>query len=248
MRFTAAAYPYLLGRPALRSTRHPLSAQTQAGHGWTLLLRTGRAVCSKQAGAIVAIPAGITCFDGNPEHSPIASPRQVGHLYGMVPTCVAQHATILTLCNGVSGAAKSNDPRNFDNSAGVMLSYDPQGRTTMTIAVQHVHIKTRDPKQTAQFYIDNFGAGLKGDIPGRGLRVDLHGLQLNITDLIPAQRREQHYGIEHMAVETDDYAATLARLRKNGVRILEELPSDNGRHVCFVECPDGAQMEIIEKV
>ena len=118
----------------------------------------------------------------------------------------------------------------------------------MKFAVQHVHLKTRDPNATAQFYIDNFGATLKGEIPGRGVRVDLHGLQLNITVLIAVQNHEQHYGIEHMAVETDDYSGTLAQLRNNGVRILEELPPNNGRHVAFVECPDGAQMEIIEKV
>ena len=117
----------------------------------------------------------------------------------------------------------------------------------MTFNVQHVHLKTPDPQKTAQFYIDNFGAKMKAEIPGRGVQVDLHGLQLNITTLISAQNHEQHYGIEHMAVDTTDYAGTLAQLRKNGVRILEELPVNNGRHVCFVECPDGAQMEIIER-
>jgi catechol 2,3-dioxygenase-like lactoylglutathione lyase family enzyme len=122
-----------------------------------------------------------------------------------------------------------------------------QGRTAMTFSVQHVHLKTPDPHKTAQFYIDNFGAKLKGDIPGRGVQVDLHGLQLNITTLISVQNHEQHYGIEHVAVDTDDYAGTLATLRRNGVRILEELPPNNGRHVAFVECPDGAQMEVIEK-
>ena len=60
---------------------------------------------------------------------------------------------------------------------------------------------------------------MKADIPGRGVRVDLHGLQLNITTLISVQNHEQHYGIEHMAVETDDYGGTLAQLRRNGVRI-----------------------------
>jgi catechol 2,3-dioxygenase-like lactoylglutathione lyase family enzyme len=110
-----------------------------------------------------------------------------------------------------------------------------------------VHLKTPDPAKTAQFYIDNFGATMIGDIPGRGVRVNLHGLQLNITTLISVQNHEQHYGIEHMAVETDDYAGTLSVLKKNGVRILEELPVNNGRHVAFVECPDGAQMEVIER-
>ena len=37
-------------------------------------------------------------------------------------------------------------------------------------------------------------------------------------------------------------------LRASGVRILEELPSNNGRRVCFLEAPDGVQIEVIEKV
>jgi catechol 2,3-dioxygenase-like lactoylglutathione lyase family enzyme len=122
-----------------------------------------------------------------------------------------------------------------------------QRRTRMAFGIQHLHLKTRDPKQTAQFYIDNFGATMKAEIPGRGFRLDLHGLQLNVTGLIASQNHEQHYGIEHVALETDDYAGTLAKLRANGVKILEEM-ANNGRHVCFLEAPDGAQMEVIEKM
>jgi hypothetical protein len=45
------------------------------------------------------------------------------------------------------------------------------------------------------------------------------------------------------------YPGTLAKLKANGVRILEEMPPNNGgRHVCFLEAFDGAQMELIEKV
>ncbi len=118
----------------------------------------------------------------------------------------------------------------------------------MAFGIQHVHLKTRDPKETAQFYIDNFGATMKAEIPGRGFRLDLHGLQLNITSLIASQAHEQHYGIEHIALDTDDYAGTLSRLRANGVRILEEMAPAGGRRVCFLEAPDGAQMEVIEKM
>jgi ribosome maturation protein Sdo1 len=48
-------------------------------------------------------------------------------------------------------------------------------------------------------------------------------------------------------VQTDDYAGTMATLKKNGVTVLEE-HNNNGRHVCFLQAPDGAQMEVIEKV
>ncbi len=118
----------------------------------------------------------------------------------------------------------------------------------MAFGIHHVHVKTRDPKQTMQFYVDNLGATLIAEVGPRGYRVNLHGLQINITTLIDTQSREQHYGIEHIAVDTDDYSATLARLRTNGVRVLEELPPNNGRRVCFLEAPDGAQIELIEKV
>ena len=116
----------------------------------------------------------------------------------------------------------------------------------MAMEIGHIHIKTKDPQHTAQFYIDNFGATMKREVPGRGLQLDLHGLQLNVTTIIDTQKHDQHLGIEHIAVQTDDYAGTLAKLRGNGARILEEI-ENNGRHVCWVEGPDGAQMELIEK-
>ena len=71
--------------------------------------------------------------------------------------------------------------------------------------------------------------------------------QLNITGIISEQNHEQHYGIEHMAVTTDDYTGTLARLRENGVTVLEELKGSSGNRVAFVAATDGSQMEIIEK-
>jgi predicted enzyme related to lactoylglutathione lyase len=118
----------------------------------------------------------------------------------------------------------------------------------MTISFQHVHIKTRDVAKTVQFYIDNFGATKKAEIPGRGWQIDLHGTQLNITGIITEQNHEQHHGIEHMAVVTDDYPATLAKLRENGVAVLEELKGEKGNRVAFVAATDGSQMEIIEKI
>ena len=118
----------------------------------------------------------------------------------------------------------------------------------MAITFQHVHLKSRDVEATVQYYIKNYGATLKAEMIGRGWQLDLHGTQLNITGIITEQNHEQHYGIEHLAVVTDDYPATLAKLRENGVAVLEELKGDKGNRVAFVAATDGAQMEIIEKI
>ena len=59
----------------------------------------------------------------------------------------------------------------------------------MTLAVNHLHLKTRDPKRTMQFYIDNFGATFVAEIGTRGYRVNLHGLTLNITTIVDGQTR-----------------------------------------------------------
>ena len=118
----------------------------------------------------------------------------------------------------------------------------------MAMTFQHVHIKTRDVTKTVDYYVNNFGARRKTEIPGRGWQLDLHGTQLNITTLITEQQHEQTYGLEHMAVVTDDYSATLAKLRENGVAILEELKGAQGNRVAFVAATDGSQMEVIEKI
>jgi predicted enzyme related to lactoylglutathione lyase len=122
------------------------------------------------------------------------------------------------------------------------------GETTMAISFNHVHIKTRDVAATVQYYMDNYGATKKAEMPGRGWQLDLHGTQLNITGIIAEQNHVQAHGIEHMAINTDDYAGTLAKLRQNGVEVLEELKSERGNRVAFVSATDGSQMEIIEKI
>ena len=89
----------------------------------------------------------------------------------------------------------------------------------MAMQLGHVHIKTgEDPQKVAKFYIDNFGATVKRETPGRGCQLDLHGMQLNVTTINADQNHEQHVGIEHIAIETDDYAGALANLKKTARR------------------------------
>src|SRR5260370_23997835 len=93
----------------------------------------------------------------------------------------------------------------------------------MATEIGHVHIKTKDPKKTAQFYVDNFAATMKREAPGGNIQLDLHRLQLNVTTISETQKRQQHPGIEHIAAQTDEYAATIGKLPSNGATIMEEM-------------------------
>jgi len=117
--------------------------------------------------------------------------------------------------------------------------------------LEHLHVKTQDPQGTARFYLDALGATLiEATHENTHFRVNLHGLTLNITDHIEHQVREQRYGLEHFAIQTDQLDATVAKLRARGARVLEEVvspvPEHEGLRVCFMEGPEGVQLELIE--
>jgi len=59
----------------------------------------------------------------------------------------------------------------------------------MAMEMGHVHIKTYDPKKTAQFYVDNFGATMKNEASNGNIQLNLHGLRLNVTTISSAQDR-----------------------------------------------------------
>ena len=83
----------------------------------------------------------------------------------------------------------------------------------MALSLNHVHLKTPDPQKTAQFYIDTLGATKVADVGDIGVRLDLHGLTLNVTKHIETQTRDQKYGIEHIAIDADDIQGMIDSLK-----------------------------------
>ena len=117
----------------------------------------------------------------------------------------------------------------------------------MALKLNHVHLKSPDPRKTAQFYIDTMGATKIADVGETGVRLDLHGLTLNVTQHIATQTRDQKYGMEHIAIDTDDITGMIEMLKANGAKILEEAVVTGDRRVVFFEGPDGVQLEFIEQ-
>ncbi|HEV8342006.1 MAG TPA: VOC family protein [Candidatus Binatia bacterium] len=119
----------------------------------------------------------------------------------------------------------------------------------MGFKINHLHIKTSDPSKTAEWFVENLGARIareNRDGQQESFRLDLHGLSLNVTGFLSEQKLEQHYGMEHLALDTDDIVGTVQRLKERGIRILEERRLPDGRQVCFFEGPEGVRLEVME--
>jgi len=61
----------------------------------------------------------------------------------------------------------------------------------MGFRINHLHLKTPDPRTTADFYVEFAGAKIVSERAGpdgrKTFRLDLHGVPLNITDYLPEQ-------------------------------------------------------------
>ena len=116
----------------------------------------------------------------------------------------------------------------------------------MTFRLNHIHLKTKDPETTSKFYVDALGAKCGSRTTSGGLRLDLLGLPLNVSEFRKNQARKQKYGMEHIAIETDEFDVVVGNLRAQGVNIIELIAAPGVRRVCFFEGPDSVEKELME--
>jgi catechol 2,3-dioxygenase-like lactoylglutathione lyase family enzyme len=120
----------------------------------------------------------------------------------------------------------------------------------MAFKINHLHLKTPDPRRTAAWYVKYVGAKIVSERPapnGRvSFRLNLHGVELSVTDFLEEQKLEQFYGLEHVAIDTDNFDGEVANIKTAGIKILEERVLPDGRKVCFFEGPEGVRLEFLE--
>src|SRR2546425_9391716 len=98
-------------------------------------------------------------------------------------------------------------------NAGSQGHHHEAREAPMALQLNHVHLKTHDPDKTAQFYVETLGATIIGKAGTNGYRLDLHGLALNVTTFLESQTREQKYGMEHIAIDTDALDTLVEKLK-----------------------------------
>jgi catechol 2,3-dioxygenase-like lactoylglutathione lyase family enzyme len=126
----------------------------------------------------------------------------------------------------------------------------------MAHGLHHVHIKSRDPWSSAEWWVDMFGAKRLPEIEFGTMifvPVELDGVRLNITN--PAPGEEDHiddppaipyYGLEHLGILTEDLDSDLERFREQGLKIYDRRPGAGGYEIAFVATPDDVVLELMQ--
>jgi catechol 2,3-dioxygenase-like lactoylglutathione lyase family enzyme len=120
--------------------------------------------------------------------------------------------------------------------------------------MNHIHLKSRDARKAAQWYVENFGARIVEEVSINGpltVRTDLGGVRINITEPppsgLPASDSSAKLGLEHFGIETDDLDGVMASLQKKRVKVLEPIRTlPTGMRIAFVEAPDNVRLELMQ--
>ncbi len=125
----------------------------------------------------------------------------------------------------------------------------------MRFSPDHLHLRSTDPEAAVRFYAGMFGATETGRAvqPSGALRVmlDLSGLALFIEGVpegTGSPPPPPFRGLEHLGLRVDDLDAAAAALKAKGaVFTLEPKEVRPGVRIAFVQAPDGAQVELLQR-
>ena len=127
----------------------------------------------------------------------------------------------------------------------------------MRFTYTHLHLRSEDPDAAAKFYCDNLGAVVRAERPlstTKSIQLELNGQALmTISGRAEGEdpvagSTEPRYGLDHFGFEVDDMEAVAAHMKANGVHfICEPWTMPSGSTVAFIEAPDHASVELIQR-
>ena len=128
----------------------------------------------------------------------------------------------------------------------------------MDYRINHVHIRSSDPRASASWYEKYFNAKLVSEreiMPGTvTLSMEVGGpVRLNISSKPAGSSDERRVaelnrlGLEHFGFDVTDLESELCRLDEAGIRVvlpLTEMPT--GGRLAYIEGPDDVLIELVQ--
>ena len=124
-----------------------------------------------------------------------------------------------------------------------------------TFIFDHIHLFSRDPEATAEFYARMFGAEVIRSMPQGKPRIDLMlgGANIFILDVSQDPKAatgpsHPHQGLDHFGLEVKDIDAVCADLKAKGANFTRGPETIRpGTRIAFLTGPEGVSIELLER-
>ena len=129
----------------------------------------------------------------------------------------------------------------------------------MEYVINHVHIRSADPRATAAWYEKYFNAKIIAErevMPGTiTITTEVGGpVRLNISSQPQGSSKEKsvaelnRLGLEHFGFNVQDLKAELDRFQQAGVRVVLPLTEvTGGTQLAYIEGPDDVLIELVQR-
>ena len=125
-----------------------------------------------------------------------------------------------------------------------------------TYRYDHMHLRSRDVRKTAEYYRDVFDAEIVESIQSDGrprTDLDLNGLTIFIAPVppetsTPPAPAEPYTGLDHFGLRVEDMDEAVAELKRRGAQFMMEPRTIRpGVRIAFVQAPDNVRIELLER-
>ena len=120
--------------------------------------------------------------------------------------------------------------------------------------IDHLHLRSPDPRAAAAFYADVFGATIRGEVmdgPALRMIVDCGGLTLFIEEVpgdTPRPPAPPFVGYEHIGLTVKDIAAAMDEIKRRGIPVVMDVKVLSPvLTIAFIEGPDGVRIELLQR-
>ena len=124
----------------------------------------------------------------------------------------------------------------------------------LTYTYDHIHLRSRDPMETARYLNKMFDAEILESIQSDGqprVDVDINGLIIFIASAdenAPPAPVDPHLGLDHFGLKVDDIDVAVAELKERGAEFsVEPYALRPGLKIAFVRTPDNVRIELLER-
>jgi catechol 2,3-dioxygenase-like lactoylglutathione lyase family enzyme len=129
----------------------------------------------------------------------------------------------------------------------------------MPFRINHIHLKSPDPRKTAEWYVAAFRFKILSDetrvFGDRFVRCasEDSGMAVNISGARTGERlgpgdAGAHHGLEHFGFDSEHLETDIQRLEGLGAKLLEgPIQNPGGARIAFLRAPDDCRVELVER-